>query len=151
MPYPAVKSLQVSGFAGVLVTLEPLPFANAEGPLQLLSTGQQPAHHTQAAHHQAEAQAVIGQTSGGHSPAKLAAAPGKTAFVSLLKHSKQFERYTLHFLQPFEIQQQPAGISISGLTNTCAMYHAVSHMTSLHSIETLHLQCCGRPQPTCYI
>ncbi len=100
-PYSAVQSLQLSVFAGVLVTLEPLPFANAEGPLQLLSTGQQPAHHTQAAHHQAEAQAVIGQPSSGHSPAKPAAAPGKTSLVSLLNPSKHFERYTLHCQQRF--------------------------------------------------
>ena len=78
----AVQSLQLSVFAGVLVTLEPLPFANAEGPLQLLSTGQQPAHHTQAPHHQAEALAVSGQPSSGHSPAKPAAAPGKSSLVS---------------------------------------------------------------------
>lgn len=103
-------------FAGVLVTLEPLPFANAEGPLQLLSTGQQPAHHTQPAHHQPEAQAVIGQPSSGHSPAKPAAAPGKSSLVVLLKHSKQDERYTWLFLQPCEIQQQPAGIFHSRLT-----------------------------------
>jgi len=102
-------ALQVSVFAGVLVTLEPLPFANAEGPLQLLSTGQQPAHYTQAAHHQAEAPAVSGQPSSGHSPAKPAAAPGKTSLVSPLKHSKRFERYTLHSQQRFEFQQQPAG------------------------------------------
>ncbi len=116
VPYSAVQSLQVSAFAGVLVTLEPLPFANAEGPLQLLSTGQQPAHHTQAAHHQAEAQAVIGQPSSGHSPAKPSAAPGKTSLVVFLKHSKRFERYKLLFLQPCENQQQPNAIFHSGLT-----------------------------------
>ncbi|DBA95921.1 TPA: hypothetical protein ACH3X1_001448 [Trebouxia sp. C0004] len=75
---------------GVLVTLEPLPFANAEGPLQLLSTGQQPAHHTQASHHQAEAQAVIRQHSSGQSPAKPAAVSGsmsslKARMVALKK------------------------------------------------------------------
>ncbi|KAL0036203.1 hypothetical protein WJX79_007899 [Trebouxia sp. C0005] len=70
---------------GVLVTLEPLPFANAEGPLQLLITRQQYAHHAQAAHHQAEAQAVIGQPSSGHSPANASAAPGKESSMSSLK------------------------------------------------------------------
>ena len=87
VPDSAVQSLQLSVFAGVLVTLEPLPFANAEGPLQSLSTLQQPAHHTQAAHHQAEAQAVIGQPSSGHSPAKPAAAPGKSSLAVLLTHT----------------------------------------------------------------
>lgn len=89
VPQSAVLSLQLSICAGVLVTLEPLPFANAEGPLQLLTTRQQYAHHAQAAHHQAEAQAVIGQPSSGHSPANASAAPGKTSLLAPVRLSEK--------------------------------------------------------------
>jgi len=99
-------------YAGVPVTLGPLPSANAEGPLQLLSTGQCSALHIQASHHQAEAQAVIGQPNSGHSPAKQAAAPGKTSLVSTLKHSKQLECYILYFQQPFRIPQAQADVPL---------------------------------------
>ncbi len=71
--------------AGVLVTLEPLPFANAEGPLQLLTPTHPPAHHTEAHAHQAEAQAVNAPASSGHSPAKHPAAPGTLSLASLLR------------------------------------------------------------------
>lgn len=65
--------------AGALVTLEPLPFANAEGPLKVLASGPSPAGHTGPAGHLGEAQAPAAQTgSHAHSPLKGTAAPGCT-------------------------------------------------------------------------
>lgn len=65
--------------AGVLVTLEPLPFANAEGPLKVLASDHSPARHTAPAGHLGEAQAPSAHTgSHAHSPSKGTAAPGQT-------------------------------------------------------------------------
>ena len=65
--------------AGVLVTLEPLPFANAEGPLKLLASDRSPAPHTDPTSHTGEAQAPSAHTGlHAHSPSKSTAAPGDT-------------------------------------------------------------------------
>ena len=71
---------QVCKPAGVLVTLEPLPFANAEGPLRLLTTAHSPANQTEAAAHQASAQVPAGART--HSPSKQTAAPGDSHYLS---------------------------------------------------------------------
>lgn len=65
--------------AGVLVTLEPLPFANAEGPLKLLASDRSSAPHTDPTSLTGEAQASSAQTGlHAHSPSKSTAAPGDT-------------------------------------------------------------------------
>lgn len=56
------------------MTLEPLPFANAEGPLQLLTPALTPAIQADAASHQGSAQGPAGAHA--HSPSKHTAAPG---------------------------------------------------------------------------
>ena len=78
--YVATQSCPTSLMApaAVLVTLEPLPFANAEGPLRLLSPSQQPGQQPHATHHQAEAQAPHLHGSSGHSFTKHSAAAGKS-------------------------------------------------------------------------
>lgn len=64
--------------AGVLVTLEPLPFANAEGPLKVLASDHSSARHTGPTGHLGEAQAPSVQTAlHAHSPSKGLAAPGR--------------------------------------------------------------------------
>ena len=67
---------------GVLVTLEPLPFANAEGPLKLLASDCSPAPHTDPTSHSGEAQAPSAQPEmHAHSPSKSTAAPGDTPCI----------------------------------------------------------------------
>ena len=50
---------------GILVTLEPLPFANAEGPLQVLPAAHTHSSQLQAANQPADA-SVPGHLAGGH-------------------------------------------------------------------------------------
>ena len=67
---------------GVLVTLEPLPFANAEGPLKLLASDCSPAPHTDPTSHSGEAHAPSAQPDmHAHSPSKSTAAPGDTPCI----------------------------------------------------------------------
>ena len=64
---------------GVLVTLEPLPFANAEGPLKLLAPDCSPAPSADPTGHLGEAQVPSALTGlHAHSPSKSTAAPGDT-------------------------------------------------------------------------
>lgn len=84
--YVAAQSCLTSlmALAAVLVTSEPLPFANAEGLLRLLSPAQQPGQQSHGTHHQAEAQAPHPPGSSGHSFTKHSAVAGESLFISLV-------------------------------------------------------------------
>ncbi|KAL0031586.1 hypothetical protein WJX77_008548 [Trebouxia sp. C0004] len=132
----------------LVVTLWSLPskFGNAEGPVQLLSTGQCPANHTQI---RQGAQKVIGRPSSGQSPAKQAAAPGKESSVSSLKAGMGRIRQPCHPNFVHRLSKARQGVQHSlGVNIRRGQYRGKQAQDRTDGSLTCHTEPAGQPVVT---